>query len=255
MKTPLVSIVTPAFNSAQFIAETIQSVQNQTYQNWEMIIVDDFSTDETVAEISKFLEDSRIKCFQLKENSGAGIARQKAVDLAKGNFIAFLDADDLWLPEKLSKQINFLQKNNLPFTFSFYNCINDQGTNLNKIVKAPQILTFRQLFWRNHIGNLTGIYSVDFFGKIAISRFRKRQDWMMWLVILKKIKIAQPVPEVLASYRVRKSSVSSSKINLLKHNYNVYRHFHKLSAVESVFCMMGFLFVHFFLKAKYIEKT
>ncbi len=254
MKTPLVSIVTPAFNSAKFIAETIQSVQRQTYENWEMIIIDDFSTDETISIINSFSADSRVKLFQLEKNSGAGIARQKAVDLAQGNFIAFLDADDLWFPEKLSKQINFMQINNLPFTFSYYNCINEEGKSLHKNVKAPQTLTFRQLFWRNHIGNLTGIYSVDFFGKISISHFRKRQDWMMWLTILKKIKTAQPVPEVLASYRLRESSVSSSKISLLKHNYNVYRRFHKLSAVESVFCMMVFLYIHFFLKAKYIEK-
>ena len=130
---PLVSIITPSFNSEKFISATLQSVQNQTHKNWEMIIVDDCSQDKTVAIIESFIEnDPRIQLYKLEENSGAGIARNTAIKTAKGDYIAFLDADDLWKPEKLQKQLVFMQTNNLPFTFSFYDWIDKQGNSLKK---------------------------------------------------------------------------------------------------------------------------
>ncbi|MCY1243809.1 putative teichuronic acid biosynthesis glycosyltransferase TuaG [compost metagenome] len=143
---------------------------------------------------------------------------------------------------------------NQPFTFSFYECMAENGNVLGKIIEAPKILTYNQLFWSNLIGNLTGIYDSAFLGKITISSLRKRQDWMMWLTILKKIKTAKPVPENLAIYRVRENSISASKTALLRHNYNVYRNFHKLNIIASIGCMIGFLFVHFFIKPKYVKK-
>ena len=227
METPLVSIITPSFNSEKFITETIQSVQNQTYQNWEMIIVDDCSSDKTVSIVTEMAQqDNRIQLFQLEKNSGTGIARNTALTKTKGNYIAFLDADDLWKPQKLEIQIDFLKTNNLPFTFSFYDCINEEGKLLNKRVEAPQNLSYRQLFFCNYVGNLTGIYDVNYFGKIAISSIRKRQDWMLWLTILKKIKTAQAIPESLAFYRIRENSISASKFDLVKHNFAVYRTYH-----------------------------
>lgn len=255
METPLVSIITPSFNSEKFIAQTIISVINQSYTNWEMIIVDDCSTDKTQQIITSFLEqDSRIKLIKLNKNSGAGVARNEAIIISKGRFIAFLDSDDLWKPTKLEKQINFLLTNNLPFTFSFYDCIDEEGKLLNKRIEAPETLTYRQLFFCNFVGNLTGIYDVNYFGKIPISNIRKRQDWIMWLTILKKIKNAKPITESLALYRIRKDSISASKFNLLKHNYIVYRQFHKLNSFESIFCMIGFLFTQLFIKPMYIKK-
>jgi glycosyltransferase involved in cell wall biosynthesis len=256
METPLVSIITPSFNSEKFIAQTINSVQNQTYSNWEMIIVDDASTDATAQIIIDFLKnDSRLVFHRLSLNSGAGVARNKALDFAKGRFIAFLDADDLWKPEKLKKQVDFLQSNKVPFTFSFYDCINEEGKALNKTVTAPETLTYRQLFFCNFVGNLTGIYDVNYFGKIPISGLRKRQDWMVWLTILKNIKKAKPVPESLAFYRIRKNSISASKTDLLKHNFAVYRKFHGINLMGSVFCMLGFLFTQILIKPFYIRKT
>jgi glycosyltransferase involved in cell wall biosynthesis len=250
----LVSIITPSFNSEKFIAETIRSVQNQTYQNWEMIIVDDCSTDETVSIVEYIANnDSRIKVYKLEKNSGTGIARNNALDKASGKYIAFLDADDLWKPEKLEIQINFLKNNNLPFTFSFYDCINEQGKELNKRVEAPNNLSYRQLFFCNYVGNLTGIYDVNYFGKIAISSIRKRQDWMLWLTILKKIKSAKPIAESLAFYRIRENSISASKVNLLKHNFTVYRRFHGFNLVLSLLCMTGFLFIQLLIKPRYIK--
>jgi teichuronic acid biosynthesis glycosyltransferase TuaG len=255
MKTPLVSIITPSFNSEKFIAATIQSVQNQSYQNWEMIIVDDCSTDKTVPIVTQMAQnDPRIQLFRLEKNSGTGIARNTALSKTKGSYIAFLDADDLWKPTKLERQINFIITNDLPFTFSFYDCINEDGKPLHKRVEAPLNLSYRQLFFCNYVGNLTGIYNVTFFGKIAISSIRKRQDWMLWLTILRKVKTAKPVPESLAFYRIRENSISASKFELLKHNFAVYRNFHGFNLLVASMCMIGFLFTQLIIKPHYIKK-
>lgn len=255
MKNSLVSIITPTFNSEEFIAETIQSIQNQTYANWEMIVVDDGSWDETVSIIADFAKlDLRIQFFQLEKNSGTGIARNFALTKAKGRYIAFLDSDDLWKPEKLQKQIDFLLKNKLPFTFSFYECIDEAGKSLNKRVEAPRNLSYRQLFFCNYIGNLTGIYDVNYFGKMTISSLRKRQDWMLWLTILKKIKTAQAIPESLAYYRIRENSISASKVDLIKHNFAVYRTFHRFNLVVALTFMIGFLFTQLITKPHYTKK-
>ena len=255
METPLVSILTPAYNSEKFIAETIRSVQNQTYKNWEMIIIDDGSIDKTFSIASEMAKtDSRIHVFVLEKNSGTGIARNTALTKSSGRYIAFLDADDLWEPQKLQKQINFLDANKLPFTFSFYDCIDEYGKLLHKRVEAPRNLTYRQLFFCNYVGNLTVIYDVQYFGKISISSSRKRQDWMLWLTILKIIKIAQPVPESLALYRIREDSISASKTNLLQHNFAVYRTFHGHNWILSLLCMAGFLFMQILIKPWYIKK-
>lgn len=251
----LVSVITPTYNSENYIAATIRSVQNQTYAHWEMIIVDDCSSDQTASMILDFVtSDNRIKFYKLEKNAGAGVARNQAVSLAAGRYIAFLDADDLWKPEKLQHQIGFMQTHDLPFTFSFYECIDEVGNSLNKRVEAPQRLRYWQLFFCNFVGNLTGIYDTQTFGKIPISSLRKRQDWMVWLTVLKKIKTAQPIPESLAFYRVRKDSISASKFKLLEHNYNVYRIFYGFNTVVSLACMVGFLAMQLLVKPCYIKK-
>lgn len=250
----LVSIITPTYNSEKFITETIQSVQNQTYANWEMLIVDDCSSDKTVAIIQQFMEDDhRIHLIRLNKNSGAGVARNTALQIAKGRFIAFLDSDDIWKSDKLEKQLSFMKSENQPFSFSFYEWIDENSKPLNKRVETPFPLTYYQLFFCNYVGNLTGIYDTEYFGKIAISSIRKRQDWIVWLTILKKLKKAQPVSESLAFYRVRENSLSTSKIKLLKHNYEVYRKFHKLNIVISLFSMIVFLFTQLIIKPRYIK--
>jgi len=255
MEKSLVSIITPCFNSEKFISETIHSVQNQTYQNWEMIVVDDCSTDQTATIIEQFVKnDARIRFFQLEKNSGAGIAREMALSQAKGDYISFLDADDLWKPLKLEKQLQFLKDNKIHFTFSFYDCIDEEGNALNKRVEAPRNLSYRQLFFCNYVGNLTGIYDVNYFGKIAISSTRKRQDWMVWLTILKQIKSAKLVPESLAFYRIRNNSLSASKVDLLKHNFAVYRNFHGYNYFASLVIMIGFLFTQLLIKPHYCKK-
>lgn len=251
----LVSIITPTFNAEKFIRATIESVLNQSYQNLEMILVDDASTDETVSIIKEFAQkDNRLKLTELSKNSGNGFARNVALEKAAGKYIAYLDADDLWFQKKLENQIQFLKTNNLPFTFSFYDCIDEEGNSLNRRVSAPLELTYDQLFFCNYVGNLTAIYDVDFFGKIVIEATQKRQDWRLWLTILKQIEVTKPVPEVLALYRIRKDSISASKFKLIKHNFDVYREFHGFNFVFSVLLMTRFLFTQLIIKPRYIKK-
>lgn len=250
-----VSIITPTYNSEKYIRETIESVQNQTYQNWEMILVDDCSTDNTVQIIKEIQQtENRIHLFRLEKNSGAGIARNKAIEEATGRYIAFLDSDDLWKPEKLEKQTDFLKQYETGFVFSSYECIDEAGKPLGKLIIAPKTLTYRMLFFGNFVGNLTGIYDTRKFGKIPITQIKKRQDWIMWLEILKQIKKTPTIQESLAYYRVRENSVSSSKVHLLKYNYAVYRRYHKLSVITSLLCMAIFLTLHFTYRRLFYKK-
>ncbi|UYW00912.1 glycosyltransferase [Flavobacterium agricola] len=249
MKSGLVSIITPTFNSEKYILETIQSVIKQTYSNWEMIIVDDCSTDSTFSLLTLQAElEPRIKVLKLAKNSGAGVARQLALDNSNGNYIAFLDSDDMWKPEKLQVQIDFLKTNNLAITFSGYELIDEKSNPLRKLILPKKQVTYKELFYCNWIGNLTGIYDVTKIGKIPISTFRKRQDWIMWLEVLKIEKVAFSTPNNLAYYRIRKDSISASKLQLLKSNYLVYYNYHKQNVVSSFFSMLVFLYNQLIVK-------
>lgn len=255
METALVSVIMPCYNVEKFIAQSIDSVQQQSYPHWELILVDDCSTDQTAAIIAAAAAlDKRMRCITLPENSGTGVAREIGLRNAQGAFIAFLDADDLWKPQKLEKQLQFLAAHKLAFTFSFYDCIDEQGKELKLQVQAPAELSYRQLFFCNYVGNLTGIYQRAAFGELMISSSRKRQDWMLWLSIVKQIKKAKPLPESLAYYRLRQHSLSASKLTLLKHNFEVYRTFHAYNYVSCLFIMIGFLFTQLLIKPRYIKK-
>lgn len=250
--TKLVSIITPTYNAEKYISKTIESVLNQTHVNWEMILVDDCSSDATW-ELLTSIKDSRIKIFKLDTNSGPGVARNFAIQQAKGNYIAFLDADDLWKPEKLEKQLQFMEDENFPITFSFYEQIDEEGNSLQKQITAPLLITYSKLFYCNWIGNLTGIYSVDFFGKVPISSVKKRQDWILWLILVKRIGMVKPVPESLAYYRVRKDSVSSSKVKLIKYNYAIYKEFHGNNPLKAAFNTGLFLIHQLLIKPRFTK--
>lgn len=248
----LVSIITPCYNSAKYIAQSIYSVINQSYSNWELLIIDDGSTDDTISIVKKIaLSDSRIHLIQLTKNQGSGVARDAALNLAKGSYIAFLDADDVWKPNKLEKQLTFMKENNLPLTFSFYELIDEVSNSLSVIVTSPKMITYKQLFFCNWVGNLTGIYSVDFFGKVPISSIKKRQDWILWLTLVKKAGSITPTPLNLAYYRVRKDSLSASKWKLIKYNFLVYRDFHQQNIFKATISLVQFLVTQFFIKPKY----
>ena len=251
MHFDLVSIITPSYNSAIFITETIQSVLKQTYTNWELIIVDDASKDNTCAIVNEFIKkDVRIHFIKLGQNSGAGVARNKAIEHAKGTYITFLDADDLWKPHKLETQLKFMEKHKLSFTFSSYEQINETGTPLLKKIEALTVLDYNKLLKSNYVGNLTGIYNAEILGKIYMPEIRKRQDWVLWMRVIEKSGETKGIQESLAYYRVRKDSISANKFNLLKYNYIFYRKGLNFAPLKSVIYLIRFLVEHFFIKSK-----
>ena len=250
--TSLVSIITPTYNSEAFIEATIKSVLAQTYKNWELIVIDDASVDNTLNVIQPYIEAyPNIKLIVNKENLGAALTRNKGIKLAEGHFIAFLDGDDVWKPQKLETQVNFMLNNNLAVCFCSYDLMDETGGLLGKTVKALPILNHKKLLRSNYIGNLTGMYNTAILGKIYAPNLRKRQDWLLWLDAVKKS--GQPaigIKESLAVYRLRKASMSSNKLNLLKYNYLVYRKGLKFSTFKSMFCFVIFLWEHFMVKPK-----
>ncbi|MCL7753201.1 glycosyltransferase family 2 protein [Polaribacter sp. Z022] len=232
----LVSIITANYNSEKFISQTIQSVLDQTYKNWEMIIVDDLSTDSSVPIINSYSKkDVRIKLHQLKENSGAAVARNKAISLATGNFIAFLDSDDLWLPKKLELQINFMVKNNYSLCYTSYEVINESGVLTNKTIMCKNKLDYNRMLHSNEIGCLTAVYNKDILGKVFMPEVRKRQDYGLWLKILRTEAYAFGLTEVLAQYRDRSASISNNKIEMLKWNWNLFKNVEKLSYFRATY--------------------
>lgn len=254
---PLVSIITPMYNSENFILKTIESVVNQTYSNWELLLIDDGSTDNTIQIVEGFKQKySNIRLLQNSTNLGAAQSRNKGIIEAKGDYIAFLDADDLWKPNKLDQQIQFMQNHNCDVSFSSYEQIDENGKPLNKLVQAIPKLTYNKYLKTNYIGNLTGMYNAKTLGKITSPDLRKRQDWLLWLAAIKKSsKPALGIQESLAYYRVRQNSMSSNKIELLKYNYLVYKKGLGFSTLKSLYRMLIFLWEQFMVKSKLIVST
>lgn len=233
-----ISIVTPVFNSERFIDQCISSIKAQTFLDWEHILVDDCSTDNSPVIIKNYAEkDSRIKYFKLSEKGGPGIARNKGIELSKGRYIAFLDSDDLWNSDKLTLQLAFMEKNGYPFTFTSYNRITEDGSKLNGIIKAETVVTYKRALLKNPIGCLTVMYDVSYFGKQYMPSIVKRQDYALWLKLLKQSN-AYGLDKVLATYRVRQNSVSSGKIGLLKYEWKIYREEEGLSFTKSSFYLL-----------------
>lgn len=238
----LVSIITPTYISEDFISETINSIISQTYTNWELLITDDCSDDNTVEIVKKFIKrDNRIKLFELKENSGAGVARNNSIKHAKGRYIAFCDSDDKWLPNKLKIQLEFMESENLYFTYSSYYRILEDGKRRG-VVTAPLFLTYSMLLRNNYVGCLTAIYNCDKLGKIYMSEIRKRQDWTLWLKILNHIQYTKGVAEPLALYRIRPNSISSNKLSLLKTTYKIYRKELNMGEIRSIYNLFRYLY-------------
>lgn len=254
--TPLVSVVMPAYNSATFISEAIGSVLAQTWANWELLVIDDASTDSTVKIVEEYsVKHPNIRLLKNSTNQGTGAARNSGIKAATGRFIAFLDADDLWLPGKLEKQLKFMQEKNLAMTFSSYYLMDEEGKPLNKEVKALPVLTYDKLLKSNYVGNLTGIYDAQKLGKVYAPLIRKRQDWALWLEILKKLGSTRGIIEPLAFYRVRRDSVSRNKWKLLLHNFKIYRSFLNYGLLKSCRSMSRFLWEHFLVKNRQVKKT
>ncbi|MPM14059.1 putative teichuronic acid biosynthesis glycosyltransferase TuaG [bioreactor metagenome] len=242
-----VSIITPLFNSGKFFMEAYNSVISQTYPNWEWIIVDDCSSDDSFAIASKFAQnDSRIKLFKLDKNQGAAVARNYAISHANGRYIAFLDSDDLWKPEKLERQIAFMEENDCPFTYSYYEEIDEFGNETDKIIRPPLTLTYKKLLKTNYVGCLTAMYDTIKLGKVFMPLIRKRQDYGLWLRLLKKTSYAKCVPESLAYYRVRKDSMSSNKIELIRYHWHLFHDIEELSVLRSLYYISWNIFIKLF---------
>lgn len=228
-----VTVITPSFNSYDFMRDSVFSVISQTVTDWEMIIVDDCSSDKSVEVIQSFIErDSRIKLLQLTENSGAAVARNKAIEAAQGRYIAFLDSDDAWLPNKLEKQIAFMQKNKYPFTFAAYDKINEAGEVFGH-VGVPIKVTYYDLLKSCSIGCLTAIYDTEYFGKVYMPLIRKRQDLGLWLRLLKKTNYAYGLNDTLGLYKVRSNSISANKKSAAIFTWRLYRDIEKLSLFKA----------------------
>lgn len=241
MSNTLVSIITPSYNSEKFIEKTIKSIVSQTHKNWELLITDDCSFDNSIAIINSYASiDERIKLFKLKKNQGAGVARNKSISKAKGRYIAFCDSDDQWDPIKLEKQIAFLEKKKLCFTYSSYEIVNENDMLIGKVT-PPLEIDFKKMLNNNYVGCLTGIYDSRKIGKQFMPKIRRRQDWLLWLNILKKFGSTEGMPDILAKYRIRSNSISRNKIQLLKFNWLVYRKELEFSYLKSFYLLLNFL--------------
>jgi teichuronic acid biosynthesis glycosyltransferase TuaG len=242
MREDLVSIITPVYNCEKFVVETINSVQKQTYQNWEMLLVDDCTPDNS-AQIIKELaaKDSRIKYIKLEENSGAAVARNVGLENAQGRYIAYLDADDVWLENKLESQIEFMEKNDVQFSCCDYDKIEEDGTNLNKIVHMPETITYKQLL-RNTIiqtvGVIVDLNKVDR-KLLVMPNVRRGQDSATWLQMLRNGVVFKGQNVVLARYRRVSQSLSSNKLNAMKRTWKLYRDVEHLSVPYSFWCLIG----------------
>lgn len=240
-----VSVVTSTFNSYRFVEQTIISIQQQTYDNWEMLITDDCSIDGTWDLLHEYaIKDDRIKIFKLDKHSGPAVSRNNSIKHAKGRFIAFCDSDDQWKQDKLKKQIEFMVSKNCALTYSDYDVINQNG-NLIGVVKVKPYLDYKLMLRNNYIGCLTAIYDTHQLGKIFFPNISLRQDWALWLIILKKIDKAYGLNESLAIYRKHGRSISKNKIKLVKYNYAIYREFEKFSKIKSLAMMLVFFYYYF----------
>ena len=234
----LVSIIMPAYNCEDFIGIALDSVIAQTYKNWELIVVDDCSTDRTGEIVqTRMSVDPRIRYHKLDVNSGAAIARNKAVDKAKGKYMAFLDSDDIWFPEKLDKQISFMKQNGYTFTCTSYTKIDEQGNSLNRTIKAKDRRDYDGVL-KTCPGNSTVIYNSEKLGKYKIPYIKKRNDYLMWLQVIKKAKYLYGIEEPLGSHRIRTDSISSNKASLVGYHWKIFREIEQLSFVKSSYLIL-----------------
>lgn len=244
MEKELVSIIMPSYNAERFISDSIYGILSQSFQYWELLISDDCSTDKTIEIVEKFAnQDNRIKLLKASKNGGAAVARNSAIAIAKGRFLAFCDSDDVWDSKKLEVQIEFMLNNPCVISYHNYRVINTD----NQVVghrKSIKQIDYKKLLEKNYIGCLTAMVDTNISGKVAIPLLRKRQDWSYWLTLLRpRGAIALSIDKELASYRVGHNSLSSSKLKLIKHTYNVYKKSENFSLLRSIFYTFRFLII------------
>lgn len=250
----LVSIIMPSFNTGRFIKESIESVLIQTYINWELIIVDDCSTDNTDEVVKDFLSDDRIHYFKNEKNSGAAVSRNKALREAKGKWIAFLDSDDLWSPNKLENQISFMKKNGYHFSYTNYSEIDEDSKPIGKMITGPKKITRIGMYSYCWMGCLTVMYDTEVIGLVQIEDIKKNNDYAMWLNICANAN-CHLLNEDLGKYRKRTGSISNHNIKtLICWHYRLWHEaMHKNLIISLFWTGMNMLF-GFYKKTVFVKR-
>lgn len=250
----LVSIITPTYNCGRFISQTIDSVLTQTYPNWEMLIVDDCSTDNTREVVAKY-EDPRIKYHCLDRNSGAAVARNTALKMANGRWIAFLDSDDLWKPEKLERQLTFMVDNGYTFSYHQYNEIDEESNSIGRLISGPKHVSRIGMVSYCWPGCLTVMYHRDTIGDVQIPDIKKNNDYAMWLIASHKSS-CHLLCGCLASYRKRTGSISNhGYVSLIKWHYELFRKVELVNPLIASLYTFNNLFWGVFKKIFYVRKS
>lgn len=252
----LVSIIMPSYNTADYIAESIQSVLEQSYTDWELIVVDDCSTDNTDEVIKPYLTDGRIKYFKNEKNSGAAVSRNHALREAKGKWIAFLDSDDLWMPDKLEKQIRYMEMNGYHFSYTNYSEINAEGQRNGVTVTGPKRVTKTGMFNYCWLGCLTVMYDAETVGLIQIADIKKNNDYAMWLKVCKKADCYLLNEEVALYRRGRQGSISTQSIKkLIGWHYKLHKEADGQNSLVALFNTGRNLLFGFYKKKRYVKKA
>ena len=244
-----VSIIVPMYNAEKFIGKTIESVLAQTYQNWEMLIMNDVSTDNSLAIVSLYAKkDERIKIVNTEKNVGVVKGRNFLIDLASGKYIAFLDADDYWHNEKLEKQIKFMKEKNASISCTEYTRVKENEEKINDVIIKEEI-SYNDMLKNNYLGCLTVIYDAKKIGKRYFKELEKNEDYVLWLEIVKDVNTIYGLKENLAYYRVLDNSRSSNKVKTAKVRWEIYRKIEKLPLLKSIYYFMHYA-VRAVLKSK-----
>ena len=239
-----VSIIVPMYNAEKFIRKTIESVLAQTYQNWEMLIMNDVSTDNSLAVVSGYAKkDKRIKIINTEKNVGVVKGRNFLIDLASGKYIAFLDADDYWHNEKLEKQIKFMKEKNASISCTEYTRVKENEEKINDVIIKEEI-SYNDMLKNNYLGCLTVMYDAEKIGKRYFKELEKNEDYVLWLEIVKDVNTIYGLKENLAYYRVLDNSRSSNKVKTAKVRWEIYRKIEKLSLLKSIY-----YFLHYAIRA------
>lgn len=243
-KEELVSIVVPVYNAEKFLKDTIQTVLEQTYPNWELLLVDDCSNDNSVGIIKEYVkDDKRIRLLKNEKNSGAALTRNKGIEEAKGTYLCFLDADDLWEKEKLEKQLKFMKENHCAFSFTSYEFADSNGIPNGKKVKVPRTINYKQALKNTTIFTSTVMFDLNKLAKEDIYMPDvKSEDTATWWKILKKLSYAYGINNIVVLYRRSENTLSSNKIKALKRTWNLYRNVEELTFLTSIYNFSWYCF-------------
>ncbi len=236
LTTPLVSVVMPLHNAADRVMEGVRSVQGQSLADWELLVVDDASTDDSGARVEALAaEDARIRVLRLECNGGPAVARNAGIRAARGRYIAFLDSDDAWAPDKLARQVALMERG-VVFSFTAMERFDEQGRRLSA-AGVPERVAYEELLKTNYVGCSTAMYDTRYFGKVEMPLIDRRQDYGLWLRLLKQAEFGHGLNEPLVRYTVRSGSVSSNKLTTAGYTWRVYRELEGFSRVRSAYCL------------------